>query len=273
MKRAAIWFTLLTALAIMLPVAGAAATESETAVARLDAEGTLAHDIALRAQGKGWTIGEAEAEYAVGEALDVVTSALAGQRPDVSITAARSDTPGGTPSLYIKGPADLLVRGLVDASPIKIKLVDEQPYSFPELLERRDRVVAALLAMGFKDFGVGSNLTGAGVIPVSVLAQSDAPASAADIVSNIPADLRSSIELRFADLPGLDTTSFGGMLVKIGTGNLATSGWSVVQSGTGVTGVTTAGHADNGANGLVHPGDATHNFIYQAEHRGTYGDV
>lgn len=273
MRRIAAMFVMLVAVfAFVLPAAGVAADGTGTVVTRLDAEGALAHDLALRAKGKGWTLAEAEADYRVGEALDVITSTLASQHPGVLVVAKRSAVPGGIPTLYIKGPADQFVLDLVANSTIKIDVADFQPYSLDELRARRDRVGDALLAMGFRDFGVGSNPTGGGVIPASVLPRSDAPASTTDVLSNMPADLRSSVEITFADLPGRDTTSFGGMLVTAGGAGACTSGWSVTQIGTGVTGVTTAGHC-SGVDGIVHPGEGTHTFVFQAEHRGTYGDV
>lgn len=171
MRRiAAMWFMLLAVLGMASPTTVPAAEDTRDGVTRLDHAGALAHDLALRAEGKGWTIAQAEADYQVGQALDLITSAIASQRPGVLVIAKRSADPGGTPTLYIKGPADQVVLGLVDASRIKIDVADNQPYSFEEILERRDRVGKALQAMGFRDFQVDSNPTGGGVIPAMVVA-------------------------------------------------------------------------------------------------------
>ena len=113
------------------------------------------------------------------------------------------------------------------------------------------------------------------MIPAAVGAQPGLSSAPQEILASVPEELRSSVLLTVIDPSGFrDTTSFGGMWVTKNGGNYATSGWTVAHwNGSNYDyGVTTAGHA-SGANGIVHPGDATHTFVFQAEHRGEWGDI
>jgi hypothetical protein len=197
---------------------------------------------------------------------------VARERPNAFVGSALSNLPGGVPTLYVKGPADEFVRDLIIASGIDITVADNQPFSFDELEVRKLRVHHALEALGFRWVVTSVNITGAGRIPAAVTSEPGLP-DRLDVFSQLPDDLRSSVDLRISTTPvGVDTTSFGGMLVTKNGADYATSGWSVVKTSSGVTGVTTAGHAV-GANGIVHPGHGTHSFVFQTEHRGEWGDV
>ncbi len=233
-------------------------------------------DLELVAEANGWTLDQAAAQQQAADAVGAIATRVAKERPDVFVGSALSETPGGPPTLYVKGPADPLVRGLVAASAVKVLLADDQPFSFAELEARKIRVHTALVLAGFKNVVTGANITGKGVIPAAVAVQSGLPTAAADALRVVPEDLRSSVVLTIADPSGFrDTNSaFGGMWVTKSGANDATSGWTVRKwNGSAyVYGVTTAGHA-SGENGIVHPGYGTHTFVFQAEHRGEYGDV
>jgi hypothetical protein len=98
----------------------------------------------------------------------------------------------------------------------------------------------------------------------------------AEILAAVPDDLRPSVKLTVVDASGFrDTGSWGGMWVTLNGGNDSTSGWTVRKwnGTTYVWGVTTAGHAANSGQALVHPGHGTHSFVYQSQHRGEWGDV
>jgi hypothetical protein len=153
-------------------------------------------------------------------------------------------------------------------------VADNQPFSFDELEGRKVRVHHALEALGFRDVVTGVNIAGGGRIPAAVGTEGNLPTKADAILSSLPADLEASVDLTISSAPlGTDTTSFGGMMVTAGGANYATSGYSVTKTSTGVTGVTTAGHA-SGANGLLHPGhNVNHTFVFQSEHRGSWGDI
>ena len=182
----------------------------------------------------------------------------------------------GWETLYIKGQADAFVRDLIAVSDIEIALADKQPYSLAELEARSHRVHEALVAAGFRNVVTGANIAGGGIIPATVALETGLPTSASAILLAVPDDLRSSVVLSVGDPSGFrDTNSaFGGMWVTDDGANECTSGWTVRKwNGSAyVYGVTTAGHC-SGVNGIVHPGYGTHSYVFQAEHRGAYGDV
>jgi hypothetical protein len=117
------------------------------------------------------------------------------------VGSALSPEPGGAPALYIKGPADDFVRGLVAEAEIDIKIVDNQPFSFDELEERKLRVHRALEAQGFQNVSTGFSVTGGGQITAGVTRQSGLPDDAAEILSGLPASLRASVTLTVSDAP------------------------------------------------------------------------
>lgn len=77
----------------------------------------------------------------------------------------------------------------------------------------------------------------------------------------LPAALRSGVAVEFADARIVHAdAAFGGMWATLENwSNSGTSGWSVRNNSTGVTGVTTAAHCD-GIEGIRHPGFGVHAF-------------
>lgn len=264
--------TVLTALS--LAGAPAAAVGSPVEPVLLSPKDVPYPDLELVAEAKGWTLDQAAAQQHAADVAGAIAMRIAKERPEIFVGSALSKTPGAAPTLYVKGPADGFVRDLIAASDIEIVLADEQPYSFDELEARKSRVHRALVAAGFRNVVTGANITGGGIIPAAVAIEPGLPTASGEILAAVPDDLRSSVVLTVSDASGFRDTNaaFGGMWVTKDGANWATSGWTVRNISTGTFGVTTAGHAQ-GTNGIVHPGYGTHTFVFQAEHRGAYGDV
>ncbi len=167
----------------------------------------------LAAEAKGWTVAEEAARDRAAGIVGAIAEQVAQERPDVFVGSALSEQPGGAPTLYVKGPADKFVRDLVDASDIEIILAENQPFSLDELDARQMRLSDALVALGFRNFATGANIVGGGQITVAVTIEPGLPSRPEEILSALPADLRSSVELTIKDTPVvIDTTSFGGTL-------------------------------------------------------------
>lgn len=234
----------------------------------------LASEVAAAARGHGWTIAEAEARNRTADIIGAIANQIATERPKIFIGSALSIDPRGAPTLYIKGPADDFVTDLVDASGIEIVVADNQPFSFDELIAREMRAHQALRAQGFRAIVTEVDIRGRGRIPAAVTAAPGLPTRVADIVGALPADLRSHVDLTIStEVVAEDTVSFGGMRVTKDGGVWATSGFTVSRvADPNDEGVTTAGHAV-GANGIVHPGEGTHSFVFAATHQGAYGDI
>ncbi len=236
-------------------------------------EEALKHDLELVAEGKEWSYDEAAAQYLMAEEIGAIAEVVARERPDIFVGSALSETPGGAPTLYIKGPADEFIGDLVAASGVEIVVADNQPYSFEELEARKLTVHHALEEMGFRYVATSVNIAGRGIIPVGVTIEPGLPEQAADIVAALPADVRDDVVLTVHETPNVrDRKAFGGMWVSDNGDELCTSGWSVVSIYTGTTGVTTAGHCP-GIDEIDHPGHYIHALGFQNEHRGEWGDV
>ena len=252
---------------------GALDLAAEDGVVRQSPDEALAHDLALVAEAKGWTLAEAAADHLAADRIGEVAEAVARERPDIYVGAALAEEPGGAPRLYVKGPADAYVLDLVAASDIEIVVADNQPFSFDELEARKLRVHRALEAAGFRYIATSVNVTGRGVVPAGVTVEPGLPRTVADIVPLLPAGLRGSVQLTVHDQPNVhDEAAFGGMWVRDDGVNECTSGWSVRNLNTGALGVSTAGHCA-GINQINHPGHGVHNLNFQSQHRGQWGDV
>jgi len=158
-------------------------------------------DLELAAAARGWTLEEAEADRRAADAVGSVAGHIAANRPDIFIGSALSPEPGGTPRLYIKGPADQYVRALVATAGIEIQIVDNQPYSRSELDERQTQVVNALVAMGFENISAGADMQQQGEIEVDVTRQNGLPDDPDEILASLPADVREGVTLTLSDCP------------------------------------------------------------------------
>lgn len=103
--------------------------------------------------------------------------------------------------VYIKGPADRLVRSLVANAEVDIKIVDDQPFSFEELEERKIEVHRALQAQGFRHISTGFSITCRGQIVADVMRQPGRPDNPSEIRSRFPSELRESVTLTVRDEP------------------------------------------------------------------------
>ncbi len=182
-------------------------------------------DLAAIAEARGWTIEEAAAQQAAADAVGKVAEVVAREHPEVFIGSTLATRPGGSPTLYVKGPAGSWLVDLVATAPVKITIADKQPYSLLELEVRAEKVHHAAEDQGYLNIVTRVNITGGGVIPVTVALQDGLSARAEDVLAGLPADLRSSVVVDFADPSGFrDTTSFGGMWMRENGSNCARAG-------------------------------------------------
>lgn len=233
---------------------------------------SLLEDLRLVAKARGWTLAEARADYVAAEAIGAVAAKLAEKRPDIFIGSVLSAKPGGRPMLYVKGEADQDVYDLLAEAPLKIQLVDRQPYSFAELEQRNIQVHNLLAEQGYDEIATSFDFQKGGAIQAMVARKEGAPAFAAQALAELPSSLRDTVELIVSDKPvAQDFYAYGGMAVHDDGVFECTAGWSV-RNNAGTTGVTTAGHC-TGINQIMHPGIGLHSMTHQAEHRGAWGDI
>ena len=247
-------------------------TQDSNAAAQ-PADQALAHDLALVAQSKGWTLEQAAADHRAAEEVGRIAERMALERPGAFVGSALAQEAGAPPTLYVKGPADNFIRDLVATSAINIVVADNQPYSFAELEARSLRVHNALVARGFRDVTTGVDITGGGVIPAGVTAAPGLPRDRGGILALLPTGLANSVQLTVHEQPHVQPeAAFGGMWVADDGRAECTSGWSVRHIDTGTNGVSTAGHC-SGINQIRHPNHGTHALSHRAQHLGSWGDV
>ena len=89
----------------------------------------LTTDLALVAKSRGWTVEQAAAQHAVAEAFGKVQQEISVKRQDAYAGAKLSATPGGAPTLYVKGKADDDLLARVRASGVAVQIADNRPHS------------------------------------------------------------------------------------------------------------------------------------------------
>ena len=234
-------------------------------------------DIRLIAEARGWTIQEAKAQTRTTIKLGRLANHLATNNSDVYVGAELSESPGGIPTIYIKGSVNSDFHSLISTGGIDggVNIIDSQPYSLLELEEREQRVHSMLVDEGYQDIMSSFDIAREGHIDVVITypAEADLAAkTASDLMGNISDDFSSTdVTITFQHDPvGDDFTAYGGMTMRDGGRAECTSGWSVADR-YGRRGVTTAGHC-SGIDQIQHGSDV-HIAPYRHQHLGTYGDI
>lgn len=277
-KVAALAFALLLSVLVLEgpgPSAAVAAdTEADSGDAVFQTHGeALTHDLKLVAEARGWTLEQARTHYLSAEVVGDIAVQVALNRPDAFVGSALSDDPSGPPVLYIKGTPDDFILNLVEAAEDEVLLVDNQPYSFEELEQRKLAVHRALEAIGFDYIMTTFDFQNRGHLTAEVTRVAGLEWAPEELIGRLPSDVRSDVTIVVADRPiAEDHAAFGGMWLRDDGTNECTSGFSVRKVSNSVPGVTGAGHC-TGINQINHPGHAVHSLTYQLEHRGEWGDV
>ncbi len=145
-------------------------------------------------EASGWTIEQVQAQQRVSEVLDGIVHQIVAERPGIYVGGALSPEPGGAPTIYIKGPADEFVRGLVAGAEIEIKLVDNQPFSQEEITPLQMQIFQALEEKGFRPISAGYDLA-SGEVEVTVAAQAGQTDDPAEVLLSLPGDLRDFVTI------------------------------------------------------------------------------
>jgi streptogrisin C len=237
-------------------------------------EEALSADLKLVADARGWTLAEAKAFYEGEQAVERIAEAVASRWPEVFVGTALSSDPMGAPSLIIKGSASDALLELVAPSRASIEIVDDQPYSFAELQDRKHEVHSALLALGFVEVVTSSNALSAGRITVKLMTEPTLPSSVSEILAAVPAELRPSVDLTLHHRPiVVAETAFGGMTLLDGGFLECTSGWTVQVEGGLTRGISGAGHCV-GVDQVAHASPShNHPTTFKQQHEGQWGDV
>jgi streptogrisin C len=247
-------------------------SEPDEPAPQSEADSLLA-DLTLIAGARGWSVEDAQANHEAADAVGQIAEIVAEKRPDIFVGSALSAEPSAPPTLYIKGPRDEFIDELVRSSRVPIVVADNQPFSFAELEARQQRVHEALLTLT-DHIGIGFDVSRGGVMELDVARSERLPDEAA-VLDAVPADLRSSLEIRLIDEVESETeAAYGGMaLRRIGVPSDCTSGWTVQKVGSTTRGISGAGHCIGEAE-VTHPGAGNvHALNFQAAHEGQWGDV
>lgn len=170
---------------------------SEVEVVVQSSEAALRSDLELIAEANGWTFEEASERSGVSDALGDVAGDVAEQRPDKFIGSSLPGRDGQPPrpTLYIKGPVDEFVAGVVLAAPIDIDVVSNQPYNRDELDERISIVGNALTDLGYQDMAVGAPIDKQGRVEVELGASEGLSTDPQAIIAQLPEPFRGAVDI------------------------------------------------------------------------------
>ena len=258
----------LTACAVALCTAGLTSVPSGAAAPGVITQHVAVHeqspaearaqDLAAIARSMGWTEQQAAAQLAVQDALGALADKIGAAHRDVFVGGRLSDTPGGVPTLYIKGPASRAVKALVAKAGIRVHLADKQPFSYDELEARNDRVARVLIARGYRSVSTSFRLGGRGAIEAWVQRTPGRPQEAAGVLAALPAGLRGHVTVTVRDRAVVvpqSGPSMGGMNMDDDGYKECTSSFSVYSLSTGTTGVATAAHCNSAGGSIDHISD------------------
>lgn len=172
----------------------------DTAEPRASISEVLAEDLEAVADAHGWSQAEVETYHHAAQVVGEIAQRIHEERPDAFVGSALADAPTDPPTIYVKGSADDFILGLVEAAGIEIILADNQPFSFDELEVRNGQVAEALLDIGFESFGSGVDIT-RGILELTITREPGLPSTGEEVLSALPSDLRSSVEITMTDEP------------------------------------------------------------------------
>jgi hypothetical protein len=160
-------------------------------------------DLESIAEARGWTLEEAQLYQDKTDAAGEVSERLSLERPDVFVGGAVGPEPSDAPRMYIKGVADDGVYAIVGAAPFEIRVIDRQPYSRDDIDQRQSLLADELLALGFLNFAIGTDIQREGLMEATVQRTEGAPGSVEELLAALPASLRERISVRLIDEPAV----------------------------------------------------------------------
>jgi hypothetical protein len=158
-------------------------------------------DLGGIAEARGWTLKEAQLYQDKSDAAGEVSERLTIERPDVFVGGAVGPEPSDAPRMYIKGVADDGVHDIVGAAPFEIRVIDRQPYSRVDIDQRQALLADELLALGFLNFGIGTDIQREGLMEATLQRTERAPDSVEEVLAALPASLRERISVTLVDEP------------------------------------------------------------------------
>lgn len=261
------------------PQGGTAAAEDNEAyreamdyqVSQVTYSDDFLYDLNLTAEGRGWSLADAKAQHMATKRLRETGDDLRAQIGDNYIAAALSDEPGGAPTIYVKGPLDETIR---DSLPVGITIRDNLAHSLEEMKFHQRQVYALLVNQGYEQIVTSLDL-GEQLITATVMRPATLQyMSEESLALSLPESLDNHVVIHIKDTPIVELfNSYGGMKIT-GSGG-CTAGWIVKETGTGLKGVTTAGHC-TGMNKASHqqgPSGHNHTAVIENAHEGQYGDI
>jgi len=164
-------------------------TEGSHNSQRISDEQAAAYDAADAAKDLGIPEDDVDALLRKSAALKDSTRWMR-KRVDVWVGATVGRGREQAPTVYIKGEAEDAIREAIAASEIEIILVDAQPYSQEELMDRKDRLVAELFNLGYRDTSAYFDIKRSGRIFATARREAEAPQSADDALAQLSPEFR-----------------------------------------------------------------------------------
>jgi hypothetical protein len=248
---------------LVVPAGAASGHDEEAPVDRVDSQTGFAHDVGLIAARTGWTPAATADHMRVQQRLGALLGRLAQRHPATFAGGRLAAEPGGTSVVRFTGAVPPDAAADAAAAGIRVDVVGGAKYSSAEQRARVDAIVAHLRGTGHVDAAASALFDGSIEVVVG----------GGGLPPQLPANLRDDVRVTMT--PGAVSRtehSLGGARLRDGGAFQCTSGFTVVENATGITGVSTAGHC-TGIDQYDPPGpEAPYAVTFEAEHVGSYGD-
>jgi len=236
----------------------------------LTPEEAAASDRADAARDSGLSLDEVDAHLKKSADLKAATRGI--RKTDIWVGATVGRGSADRPTVYLKGEAPEAALQAIAASETEIRVVDHQPYSLPELLDRKERLMSEVRTLGFKDASAYFDIKQEGQLFVTARRQAFGPKTAEELKARLSLEFQ-SIELRMIDEPvDRPDTVVGGTALSSNSGG-CTAGFTVQTFGGATRGTTSAGHCDSMTLAVHTSPFSTHDLTLLDSYWAYHGDV
>lgn len=256
-----------------VPHADSLVQKPEESVLQTPEEAAI-EDNSLVAEARGWTVAEATKHRASAEAAGRIASKVVAKGRELFVGSLVDDEPGQPAIVYVKGRIDRDMREWLAEEEGAVRIIDKQPYSFDETVQRQTRLTNALKEAGYGEIAVSSEIQRRGHLKAKARRKSGQTAKGAATPVNLPLDIAGTTTIEELEESFMvEQQSIGGLFLKQGLTLACTSSWTVrSRTNPSVTGITTAAHCNN-LTGIRHANDDDYGITLMASVYNWVGDM
>lgn len=162
-------------------------------------------DLELVAKAQGWNVNDASTVISNQQAFSKILETIKQLDSDAFTDAIHILGPGAEAQLFIKGPVTPAIRKIVDEAPVKIKIIDNQPYSEDEFNKLRERAGKVLQGHQYPILMSSLNASKR-EINITVRDQEGRTSKVEEVLKLLPPDIAPMVRLQIRPTPRIVRT-------------------------------------------------------------------